>query len=568
MKKHTALYERISRKGQPEIYGLSIEHQKELLESFADKNGFTPFRHYTDIGISGTHFDRPSFQEMLREIQRGRVDAVIVADVSRFGRNYLESAHYTEELFPRYSVRFLSVLDDVDTFRDWEMEFLPFLHLIHDWFARETSRKGRQVVQLRQNSGLRGCNSAPFGTMPDPYDWNRLIPEPHSAPVVQQIFQWALEERSNSEIARLLREQHAPTPRDIQRLRNDPNHVISGQWTRSMVLNILRREVYTGTNVLNTHHTPVPGSHQTRPLPKEQHIRIPDIHVPLVSREDYDRVQEILPVRQSPFDYSHVPLQPWQDLLWHGIRQIPLLPRYNNGIIYWGDTSSDPTPRAHIRQSILLDILTEVLILLLRDGLSPDALSRLEQHLQQYKDEALQGRKTLECKVESRRQYYNHELKHAYERNSRQHRPLPEWPEPAPLPRLEERDRQLEEELRRLQAALDWCAGYTPETPLPVEEILPAYLDRVVLFPRDRCGPRFYAMPIHVTPAFSFPRIPPPGGILKSIEGDATGAYEMTVYPTRHVIHLIPKKDAPDLITFLTQRFRASGRELTKEALP
>ena len=80
-----------------------------------------------------------------------------------------------------------------------------------------------------------------------------------------------------------------------------------------------------------------------------------------------------------------------------------------------------------------------------------------------------------------------------------------------------------------------------------MEEILPAYLDRVVLFPRDRCAPRFYTMPIHVTPAFSFPRIPPPGGILQGIGEDPSGAYEMTVYPTRHVIHLIPKKDAPDL---------------------
>ena len=546
MKTITALYERISQERQSEIYGLSIQHQKEILEKFANQNGFTPFRHFTDIGVSGTHFDRPGFQRMLEEIRHGRIDAVIVSDVSRFGRNYLESARYTEEIFPRHGVRFLSVLDDVDTFRDWEMEFLPFMHLIHDWYARESSRKGRQITRLRQDAGLRGPNSAPFGYLPDPEEWNHLIPDPDAAPIVQQIFRWALEGLSPEEITRCLNKQHIPTPRDLQRSRSDPDFIPTGHWHHGSVLPILRRETYTGTRLLHTHQVTIPGSHRTRPLPEDQQIRIPDSYEPIISQQNFDHVQELLPKRESPYEYNEI-LQPWENLLRHGIRRTPLTPKQYKGILRWGDSTADPPPLVIIRQAVLLDILRNTLLQLLREGLTPTVLARMQKQLKAKLEAARKARERLHRIADARQKFYLHELKRQYETSLRQHRPMLSPEEPDPLPSIQEQEEQLQAEIRQLQAALDWCASYAPESFHLSDALLPVCLSQVDLYPREQIAPLSFVMHIHVTPAFSCPA---PERIS-----------EITVRPTRHVIHLIPKPDAPDLCSFLIRHYEIFQKE-------
>ena len=546
MKATTALYERISQKRQSEIYGLSIQHQKEILEKFANQNGFTPFRHFTDIGVSGTHFDRPGFQRMLEEIQHGHIDVVIVTDVSRFGRNYLESARYTEEIFPRHGVRFLSVLDDVDTFRDWEMEFLPFMHLIHDWYARESSRKSRQITRLRQDAGLRGPNSAPFGYLPDPEEWNHLIPDPDAAPIVQQIFRWALEGSSLEEITRRLNEQHISTPRDLQLRRQNPDFIPTGHWHHGSVLPILRRETYTGTRLLHTHHVTGPGSHRTRPLPEDQQIRVPDSYEPIISQRDFDLVQELLPKRGSPYEYDEI-IQPWESLLRHGIRRSPLTPKQYKGVIRWGDSTADPPPLVIIRQAVLLDILRNILTLLLREGLTPEVLSRVQKQMKARLEAADKARERLHRKADARRQYYLHELKRQYETSLRQRRTLVPPEEPDPLPGIEEQEEQLQTEIRQIRAALDWCASYNPESFQLPDAFLPVCLSRVDLYPRERIAPLSFVMHIHVTPAFSCP--------------SPERTFELAVRPTRHVIHLIAKPDAPDPGSFLIRHCEILQKE-------
>ena len=250
-------------------------------------------------------------------------------------------------------------------------------------------------------------------------------PDPGSGcrAIVQQIFRWALEGLSPEEITRRLNDRHIPTPRDLQRSRQDPEQLPKGHWQHGSVLALLRRETYTGTRLLHTHQVTGPGSHRTRPLPEDQQIRVPDSYEPIISQRDFDHVQELLPKRESPYEYNEI-LQPWENLLRHGIRRTPLTPKQYKGILRWGDSTADPPPLVIIRQAVLLDILRNTLLPLLREGLTPTVLARMQKQLKAKLEAARKARERLQRIAEARQKYYLHELKRQYETSLRQRRPL------------------------------------------------------------------------------------------------------------------------------------------------
>ena len=154
LNKITALYERLSRDDEQSGDSNSIVNQKKMLERFATEQGFTNLRHYTDDGWSGTNFDRPDWKRMLADIEDGTVGCVIVKDMSRIGRNYLEVGFYTEVLFRKKNVRFIAISNNVDSaLNDGSNEFAPFLNIMNEWYVRDTSRKIKSVLQ---NKGMDG----------------------------------------------------------------------------------------------------------------------------------------------------------------------------------------------------------------------------------------------------------------------------------------------------------------------------------------------------------------------------------------------------------------------------
>ena len=188
LNKITALYERLSRDDEQSGDSNSIVNQKKMLEKYATEQGFTNLRHYTDDGWSGTNFDRPDWKRMLADIEDGIVGCVIVKDMSRIGRNYLEVGFYTEVLFRKKNVRFIAISNNVDSaLNDGSNEFAPFLNIMNEWYVRDTSRKIKSVLHNKGMEGKHLTSNAIYGYKKDPDDHDRWnIFENTQEPIVDE----------------------------------------------------------------------------------------------------------------------------------------------------------------------------------------------------------------------------------------------------------------------------------------------------------------------------------------------------------------------------------------------
>ena len=179
----TALYPRLSHEDELQGESNSISNQKRILETYAKQNGFTNLRWYTDDGFSGANFQRPGFQAMLADIEAGKVGTVIVKDMSRLGRNYLQVGFYTEMLFPQKGVRFIAVNDNVDSASEgMDNDFTPLRNLFNEWLVRDTSKKIKAVKKSKGMSGKPVTSKPVYGYVMDE-DENFIIDE-EAAPVV------------------------------------------------------------------------------------------------------------------------------------------------------------------------------------------------------------------------------------------------------------------------------------------------------------------------------------------------------------------------------------------------
>lgn len=202
--KFTALYERLSRDDELVGESNSIKNQKQLLESYAHKNGYSPIRHFTDDGVSGTTFEREGFQAMIAEVEAGNVSAVIVKDMSRFGRDYLKVGFYTEVMFKEKGVRFIAINNGIDSANQQDSDFTPFLNIMNEWYARDASRKIQAVFKSRMQDGKRVSPSVPYGYLRSPEDKQKLIIDEEPAAVVRRIYQMVIEGKGITAIADIL----------------------------------------------------------------------------------------------------------------------------------------------------------------------------------------------------------------------------------------------------------------------------------------------------------------------------------------------------------------------------
>jgi len=208
----TALYERLSQEDSNNGESNSIANQKKILESYCKSHGYTSIKHYDeDDGYSGTNFNRPGFQRMLADIKAGKVKRVIVKDMSRLGRDYLQVGMYTDVVFPEYGVHFIAVNDGVDSTKG-ENEFNAIRNVFNEMFARDTSKKIKATWQNKGKSGERLCNIAPYGYIKDPNDKKKWLIDEEAAAVVQTVFKLCLEGRGPAQIANWLHDNQILTP--------------------------------------------------------------------------------------------------------------------------------------------------------------------------------------------------------------------------------------------------------------------------------------------------------------------------------------------------------------------
>ena len=301
MEKWTALYCRLSRDDDNEGDSNSIQHQKQILEKYAKDHSITNYKFYVDDGYSGTSFNRPGFQEMLADIEAGYVDCVIVKDMSRFGRNYLEVGMYTEIMFPDKDVRFIAINDGVDSARD-DNDFTPFRNIINEWYAKDTSKKIRAVFRAKGLSGKRLSTQTPYGYLKG--ENGQLIEDTETAPVVRLIFRLAVEGNGPGKIDRILREKQIVTPGTLEFHRTGRtsryNPEFPYQWHESTVVNILEQKDYLG-NTYNFKTTK--KSYKSKKVirnPEEKQVVFENTHVALIDQETWDLVQKARQSRRRP----------------------------------------------------------------------------------------------------------------------------------------------------------------------------------------------------------------------------------------------------------------------------
>lgn len=249
----TALYERLSQEDKLDGESNSIANQKKILERYCKDHGYTAIRHYDqDDGYSGTNFNRPGFQKMLADIKAGKIKRVIVKDMSRFGRDYLQVGMYTDVIFPEFGVHFIAVNDGVDSTRG-ENEFTAIRNVFNEMYARDTSKKIRATWQSKGKSGEHLCTNPPYGYMKDPADKKRWIVDVEAAAVVQKVFALCIDGLGPTQIARWLKEHEVLCPsaywqyKGIKTPAKPPKNPYS--WTTETISYMLERVEYLGHTV-------------------------------------------------------------------------------------------------------------------------------------------------------------------------------------------------------------------------------------------------------------------------------------------------------------------------------
>ncbi|MBR6571379.1 MAG: recombinase family protein [Clostridia bacterium] len=299
----TALYERLSRDDDQQGESNSIVNQKTYLSSYAADHGFTNFRHYTDDGYSGGNFERPGWKQLIADVDAGLVTTVIAKDLSRVGRDYIQTGFYTEVYFRRKGVRFIAIGNGVDTVNPISSEFAPFMNVLNEMYLREQSKKMRTFFRQRGNSGKPTNSLCVYGYRKDPADKNHWLVDDEAAAVVRRIYRLAIDCHGPYEIARMLSDERVECPayynatHDTCMKRSNTDMSKPYAWNGVTVSNILKRPEYMGYTVnFRSFKNGLKAKRQAKP-PDEWMI-FEGTHEAIIPEDEWQLAQCVLSVRR------------------------------------------------------------------------------------------------------------------------------------------------------------------------------------------------------------------------------------------------------------------------------
>lgn len=308
---NATLYLRLSRDDGDKEESNSITGQRELLRDYISQR--PELREYAvriDDGFSGSTFDRPSFQKMIEDVKAGRTDCIIVKDLSRFGRNYLDAGEYIEKIFPFLGVRFIAVNDNYDSLGDKKASddlIIPFKNLINEAYCRDISVKIRSQLEIKRKNGQFLGSFAAFGYLKDEQDKNKLVVDQYAADIVRDIFKWKLEGVSPQDIADALNKLGVLSPMEYKRslgMKFTTSFKTNAKavWSAGTVIRILKNPIYTGVLVQGKETTPSYKVHKRITKDESEWTVIEDSHEAIISKIDFDSVQKVLKcdTRRSP----------------------------------------------------------------------------------------------------------------------------------------------------------------------------------------------------------------------------------------------------------------------------
>ncbi len=288
------LYIRLSESDEDKSYeseSESIINQRNLLMDYVKSHGFTLIDEYVDDGFTGTNFDRPSFKRMIKDIESGKINCVITKDLSRLGRDYIQCGYYVEQYFPQNKIRYISILDQVDTFEETaNNDIAPFKALFNDMTSKDTSKKIRSILKNKKEQGKFIGSKPSYGYMRDPLDKGHLIPDPVTASNVKKIFEMAYEGIGISDIVSYLNDNNILSPSMYKNTKTSSKQK-TNIWTVSSVNKILKNRMYTGDMVQNVQTKLSYKSQKKVALEKSFWIIVENTHEPLVSKEIFESIQ-------------------------------------------------------------------------------------------------------------------------------------------------------------------------------------------------------------------------------------------------------------------------------------
>lgn len=319
---NVAKYIRLSRFDNDDVESYSVQNQRKLINSFIEEHEeFVSSEEFIDDDWTGTNFDRPGFQRMMKAIREDRINCIIVKDLSRFGRNYIEAGKLLEETLPSYGCRMISIIDDVDSEKDAEATMslmVRIKNLIHDHYSLETSKKIRYSMDILRREGKNLCQP-PFGYMKDPQDKYKLVVDKEAAAVVKMIFDMYLKGMGVIRIAQKLNELGIATRRDYLRTgtiyKNSRFEYSKRGWRPNKVREMLCNLTYMGALDQRRCTTRNYKDRREIVLAEKDHIIVHDTHEPIISKEIFARVQEQIKERCTGTSKNRDILYPFSGML-------------------------------------------------------------------------------------------------------------------------------------------------------------------------------------------------------------------------------------------------------------
>ena len=296
--KITALYCRLSRDDELQGDSNSIIHQKDILKKYADDNGFKNTEFFVDDGYSGTNFNRPDWQRLMDFVNQDKVATIIVKDMSRLGRDYLKVGYYTEILFPENEIRFIAINSGVDSANQQDSDFTPFLNIINEWYAKDTSKKIRAVIKAKSDAGKPTAPIPVYGFIKDPNDKHHWLVDEDAAEVIKEIFRLAVQGHGPSKIATILTQRKILNPTGYKNSKGIANthskdNIDPYWWDWSVVSDILSRQEYLGHTVNFKTGRKSYKNKKSFINPPSKWVIIKDTHEAIIDQETFDIVQRL-----------------------------------------------------------------------------------------------------------------------------------------------------------------------------------------------------------------------------------------------------------------------------------
>ena len=296
---HVALYIRLSKEDESEGPSQSVQNQESLLREFVQQYHLNVYDTYIDDGWSGTSFDRPGFQRMISDIEARRVNMVVTKDLSRLGRDYILTGHYMERYFPEHRVRYISLLDGIDTGVDSTAnDITPFRAIMNDMYAKDISKKIKSVKRDKQRKGQFIGGKPMYGYKMHPTEKNKIVIDEEVAPVVRRIFALALSGMSCRKIATTLNEEGVPTPATYCGWKVGTPGPYTGLWSSERISEMLKNETYIG-NMVQGRSRKI--NYKTKKCIRQQPkdwVVVEGTHEPLIDQETFDKVRRLVDSRK------------------------------------------------------------------------------------------------------------------------------------------------------------------------------------------------------------------------------------------------------------------------------